>query len=74
MNTAVYVRLVLLPVSFDPHALAMALQLANLVASEPCYWPPTGPKDGRNYIDRTTDALVSDWLRAEVQKELAGQP
>lgn len=58
----------------DPHALAMALQLADLLEdSDPVYY--TDSDIDPDYEPETGEwGYCSRWLRAEVQKELESQP
>ena len=51
---------------FDPHALAMALQLAELLWDDPDA-DIIGVRN-RRYV------CLSEWLRAEVARELEAQP
>lgn len=65
-NGYVPVRPVVSAEPFNPHALAMALQLADLLEG--------GPGQPHQHWVYANVNAESDWLRAEVQKELEAQP
>lgn len=50
---------------FDPHALAMALQLADMLAAE-----GRGVIWSSAHLNERDAQSVAHWLRAEVQREL----